>query len=192
MKTCSKCKIPKDETEFYLRKNSGKPQGCCRLCRNSHAKEEYQKNPEKYRALSREVYAKDPEKAIAYSRERYQKDPEKYRARSLARDRTLTPEQRRNKNAKARPHKRGYRLKAVYGLTPEMWSALLDAQGGVCDICKKVPTGSGRNGFVVDHDHVSKKVRGLLCNPCNAAIGMLKESVSSAESLIRYLRKHAK
>jgi len=42
----------------------------------------------------------------------------------------------------------------------------------------------------VDHDHATNKVRGLLCNPCNLAIGYLKDSPANADALAAYLRKH--
>jgi len=58
-----------------------------------------------------------------------------------------------------------------YGLTEEEWLAILERQGGVCPICKKIPT-TGR--FVTDHEHCKgwrkfppgerkKYVRGILC-----------------------------
>jgi hypothetical protein len=66
---------------------------------------------------------------------------------------------------------------AKYGLTLGHWQLLLQAQGGVCAICGKLPK-SGR--FNVDHHHPSggkwktwpperrrQYVRGLLCFLCN-------------------------
>jgi len=43
---------------------------------------------------------------------------------------------------------------------------LQEEQGGRCGIC-----GSDREALVVDHDHQSGFVRGLLCNACNLAEG---------------------
>lgn len=62
-----------------------------------------------------------------------------------------------------------------YGLTLDEWVAILDAQGGVCAVCKRMPA-SGR--LNVDHEHVrgwkqmppqrrKQYVRGLLCYVCN-------------------------
>lgn len=51
-----------------------------------------------------------------------------------------------------------------YGLTPEQFKALWDAQGRVCAICGK-PVKVRRP--TVDHDHVTGEVRGLTCLPCN-------------------------
>src|SRR5271165_2172593 len=60
--------------------------------------------------------------------------------------------------------------KREYGITPEEWKRLYDGQGGTCAIC----CGRGEpKGLCVDHDHVTGRVRGLLCNGCNTAIGTL-------------------
>lgn len=40
----------------------------------------------------------------------------------------------------------------------------------------------------VDHDHITGKVRGLLCSPCNLALGNIKESLSNAEGLVNYIK----
>jgi hypothetical protein len=58
-----------------------------------------------------------------------------------------------------------------YGLSLTDWQAIADTQGGVCAICRRLPT-SGR--LVIDHEHVPKwkkmppeqrktYVRGLIC-----------------------------
>lgn len=64
----------------------------------------------------------------------------------------------------ARERKRGYRLRAVYGLTVEQYDDMLAAQGGVCAICSRPP---GKTRLHVDHDHKTGIVRGLLCFSCN-------------------------
>lgn len=111
-------------------------------------------------------------------------DKENLRRRtSLARDK-LIPEAM----AKRTLANKKELLKRRYGATLETWSQMLADQGGVCDICKSVPT--SKRGFVIDHDHATGKLRGLLCAPCNSALGMLKESPTVAESLIRYVNKH--
>ena len=51
-----------------------------------------------------------------------------------------------------------------YGLTPQDYMKRLKAQGGVCAICGNPPK---TQRLSVDHDHKSKRVRGLLCFRCN-------------------------
>jgi hypothetical protein len=40
----------------------------------------------------------------------------------------------------------------------------------------------------VDHNHTTGKIRGILCNQCNLAIGMLKEDVGLLERAASYIK----
>lgn len=73
-----------------------------------------------------------------------------------------------------------------YGLTPDMYRQVLEAQSGVCDICKGPPNGKD-DQYHVDHDHVTGRVRGLLCTRCNQGLGMFKDDVSSLARAVEYL-----
>lgn len=91
---------------------------------------------------------------------------------------------------------RGYRLKSQYGISSERFDEILESQDGRCGICARTePTGSG--AWHVDHDHIccpGKKscggcVRGLLCNRCNAGLGMFGDDVDTLMSGVAYLVK---
>lgn len=61
---------------------------------------------------------------------------------------------------------------------------LYEHQGGRCEICEdERPI----EELVVDHDHGNGLVRGLLCSPCNSAIGLLRESFRILERAADYL-----
>jgi hypothetical protein len=63
---------------------------------------------------------------------------------------------------------------------------LLQSQGGRCAICHTdQPGGHGR--FHIDHDHVSGRIRGLLCNNCNRGLGSLKHDPDFLRKAITYL-----
>jgi len=66
----------------------------------------------------------------------------------------------------------------LYGLTLQDYDDLLKEQNGCCKICGTTdPRGQSKAGrFYVDHNHTTNEVRGLLCNDCNTAIGLLKDS----------------
>ena len=51
--------------------------------------------------------------------------------------------------------------------------------------CKKC--GIEKPFLVVDHDHETGKVRGLLCNRCNLATGLFEDSTINLRSAVRYL-----
>ncbi len=50
-----------------------------------------------------------------------------------------------------------------YRLTAEQYAAILERQGGVCGICR----GKRRYLLNCDHDHLTGRLRGLLCVRCN-------------------------
>ena len=56
------------------------------------------------------------------------------------------------------------RLKNRYGLSKELYSFLGNIQDNLCAICDK-------EFVVVDHDHATDEIRGLLCNNCNWGLG---------------------
>ena len=76
-------------------------------------------------------------------------------------------------------------LRRKYGLTLNLFEALVSAQLGNCAIC-------GVNEDLdlhVDHDHRTKKVRGLLCGKCNKAIGLLNDSPETLRAAAEYLER---
>ena len=91
--------------------------------------------------------------------------------------------------------RRNARLKHRYGITAAEYDAMYETQKGCCAICgKHAEAGSSpahwKNKLAVDHCHDTGKVRGLLCNDCNAGIGHLgNERVALAAAA--YLRLHA-
>lgn len=84
--------------------------------------------------------------------------------------------------------KRDNEHRRLYGMEPEDYTALLDAQNGKCAICRLEHRGSGKR-LHVDHCHNSSKVRGLLCGKCNTAIGLLDDLPERAEAVAAYLRR---
>ena len=87
-------------------------------------------------------------------------------------------------SATIKSYKRKWRLKKLYGITPQEWSDIMAAQGGKCAICEK-PMSAPR----VDHDHSTGRVRGMLCGTCNQALGLLMEDPVLCEVAGRYLRR---
>jgi protein-arginine kinase activator protein McsA len=80
------------------------------------------------------------------------------------------------------------RLIREYNITPEIFDSMSAAQGGGCAICRKPNT--RRAQLVVDHDHSTGKVRGLLCDNCNLALGYLKDNLDILLRAADYLRSH--
>ena len=104
------------------------------------------------------------------------------------------------KTPQGQAHVRSMNLKR-FGLTLEEYEVMLAAQGGVCAACGGAETsasgGVAVNSLSVDHDHsccegqrsCGKCVRGLLCNRCNRALGMLGDSTERLEALLSYMER---
>lgn len=64
----------------------------------------------------------------------------------------------------------------------------LAEQGGVCGICRRPPEDGRR--LAGDHDHATDLDRGLLCGPCNTAIGLFRDDPVILQAAIDYLGKY--
>ena len=79
----------------------------------------------------------------------------------------------------AKRHYRRRHLKKAYGITPDDFDRMMAEQDGKCGICG-IHQDDNRRTFSVDHCHKTGRVRGLLCNNCNAAVGLLQENAAAA------------
>ena len=68
-----------------------------------------------------------------------------------------------------------------YGITEEYFQSLLDFQNGVCAICGEP------NPTCIDHNHETGEVRGLLCQDCNFAIGVMRDNPARFRNAATYL-----
>lgn len=110
---------------------------------------------------------------LAHGRE-YNKRPEVKARRRLLR---ATPASKQKARAQ--------QLRWRYGLRKHEFTEILASQGGRCAICRA--TAPGSRDWHVDHDHVSGRVRGLLCSPCNTFIGLAKEDPDVLRQAAQYL-----
>lgn len=123
----------------------------------------------------RKYYASHKEACRTYSKARYRSDPRRHYA--------LTREWLKKHPEKAKLYNKIKRLK-VYSLTFEEHDALVITQDGRCAICKMVP-----KVLVVDHSHVTGRVRGLLCHSCNMALGHVEKVLGWCDEATQYLEK---
>ena len=87
-------------------------------------------------------------------------------------------------------YKYEWRLKKKYGMTPEYYQTILIKQNYKCAICNQRQEDTKDGYLVVDHNHNNGKHRGLLCRPCNAALGGLGDSIELLKSSITYLEMY--
>lgn len=79
---------------------------------------------------------------------------------------------------------RHYHLRRRYGISAAAADALLEEQEGVCAICRERPPAH------VDHDHLTGKVRGILCFGCNGGLGQFQVNRAWLAAAIDYLNRH--
>lgn len=111
-----------------------------------------------------------------FGKNRYKKDGKHVYCKSCVliidkNKRTINPDRHRKYNKKHRekyPEKeRARHIFRKYKLTKEQYENLLKQQNNCCGICSK----QFRSTPNVDHNHITGKVRGLLCNYCNSMLG---------------------
>lgn len=90
---------------------------------------------------------------------------------------------------------RAAKLWINYGMTLEEYEALYRDQGGVCRLCGSGPHGgpewARKQWLSVDHDHATGRIRGLLCDSCNIALGKFKDNAEVLRAAIEYLGRTA-
>lgn len=161
-KVCKNCNKEKYNNQFHKRSN--RPDGLHIRCKDC------------FRLI-------DQPKRLQYVKRYAEKNREKIRKSALNKYRKS---QQNTNEHKELIFKRN--LKKLYGLSLEQYNSLLKQQKGLCKICRRVNTNGRR--LSVDHNHITRKVRGLLCGPCNVAIGMLQDSPSRLQTVIKYLEQN--
>ena len=95
---------------------------------------------------------------------------------------------RRQRTAPRKEQQRRRKTLRKYGITEEQYQEMWLKQNGTCLICKTTKGTDERTGRLsVDHDHLTDKVRGLLCGRCNMAIGLLRDDPTLARRVADYL-----
>ena len=125
---------------------------------------------------------KDPEKQKAKRREHYLKNKEKEHA--------LHKEYVENNKEKVSSYKREHHFMKKYGITLVQFDAMRIAQNFRCALCNKHEVETPRKCLCVDHCHESGKVRKLLCESCNQALGLFYDNPEVLEKAAKYLRSY--
>jgi hypothetical protein len=75
-----------------------------------------------------------------------------------------------------------------YNVNSEEFKAIFIAQGSCCAICKTQET--SKTGWHLDHDHITGKLRGILCQHCNNGLGYFKDNIHHLAIAISYLMRY--
>lgn len=82
-------------------------------------------------------------------------------------------------------NRRNRQLINLYGINASQWIELFNKQNRCCAICF-TDKPHGRN-WHTDHDHVSGRVRGILCYRCNNGLGLFKDNTANLKQACVYL-----
>lgn len=116
------------------------------------------------------------ERDLAYKKKWRQRNPDYFKSYY-----------QKNKESIRARIRRNYFLKQ-YGLTEDQLSEMFESQGGVCAICGKACDVLA--SLYVDHCHETGDVRGLLCQRCNTALGLLRDDIGVLARAFQYLSAH--
>jgi hypothetical protein len=196
-KTCRTCGNEKELDEFY--KHPGGKDGRdtrCKECSGKASKSSRQGLEARYKALHAD--GKKPEGLFRCGSCQTDKSTDEfyvsrstktgltYQCRVCMDARSEKGRQKPESKMKARE---GH-LRRKFGMTHQEYEAKLASQGGGCAICgTTVPGGRGK-WFHVDHDHKTGKARGLLCNKCNGALGLVNDNPRILQGMIDYVARH--
>lgn len=196
-KSCSKCKLIKSANSFD-RHSDGGLQPRCKECRHEDylAKKTHAEDKRKNVVLTdggRECLdCKEPKLWSEFINDKWGYNGKTAVCRPCRNKshREKYPEKRRG--IKDRPD----RLRRLYNLTYEQLVHMLDSQHSLCAnrACGKTihfdPKGTTRERAVIDHNHTTGKVRGLLCSPCNLVLGTMEKKENLIIGLMEYKTKY--
>lgn len=139
-------------------------------------------NKEKIAALRVAWEKSNSEKRAAYQTVYREANKEKITARRVAWEKA-NPEKRKTAS-------RRRRAKRV-GLLPADIDAMIENQNGLCAICGNPPNGKKATAILqLDHCHTTGKMRAMLCNKCNVALGHVMDQPGLLRTAADYLEKH--
>lgn len=96
----------------------------------------------------------------------------------------------KKKYSNKKEQERLYRYLTNYNITINDYEALLHSQNNKCAICNSSHSNhKNSKHFFVDHCHITKQVRGLLCHKCNAALGLFRDNEDYMYKAIQYIEK---
>ena len=85
------------------------------------------------------------------------------------------------------PKHKEYDLKRSFGMTIDQFGKLWENQQGRCVICQEDFSNEQSRKACVDHNHLTGKIRGLLCWRCNLVLGHVDDAVWLLNRMKNYL-----
>jgi len=139
-----------------------------------------------YRESNKEKISERNKKYRENNKEKISEINKKYRENNKERVAERVKNWAENNRERVREIEKRNRFKREYGITLEERDTMYDNQNGCCSICN-----TPQETLCIDHNHITGTVRGMLCTPCNLALGWVRDDINTLENMIEYLKMHA-
>lgn len=103
------------------------------------------------------------------------------------RNKSNTIKTKYQKSSKGKINSKYSKIKSRYGLTKEEYDRLIISTGNICSLCNNEFI---NNKYCVDHCHSTGKIRGIICDRCNKALGLVKDSKTTLMNMLNYLESN--
>lgn len=168
-KICPKCKVEKElsEDNFYTSNQTKSGFRCyCKSCVNRQNKDYDNLNKDKLK------------RRVIKSRNRSEDSKNRH---------VIATSKYRNNNIESTKSRI---MQRKYNIDLNDYNNMFQEQKGCCDICSKKLKYLDKATHI-DHCHNSNRVRGLLCNSCNLALGHFKDNINTLLKAIEYLNRNS-
>lgn len=166
MKVCNKCKEAKPAEAFYKKlSNKDGLDGRCKKCMAEYHSARY---------IERKGSVQTPIEKLCIG-------CSKVRLSDSFPSQGVSPD---GLSARCRECWQHYNRQRLYGITETDYATMMKRQNGLCGICKE------NEAVVVDHNHDTSFVRGLLCHNCNRGIGLLGDDAKRLRAAAEYLEEN--
>lgn len=176
-KKCKRCNGIKSLQSFY--KSNYSKDGLaylCKPCTLQDIKKYRDNNPDKIKETNRNSYLNKRDVRLSIQKKYYEINKDKVR-------------EYRKKWLQQNPfYSKNNDLNRKYGITIDQFRLMLNEQNNKCPVCES--TFNKKNIPYVDHNHITKKVRAILCRNCNTSLGLMKESTIILKNMIAYLKTY--
>lgn len=154
----------------------------CKSCGVRRKKRDFQHVESKY------LQSKDQALCVFCKRKLcMQRAQSKYRNSHRTKRNKESVEWRKKNPKRMARNNRKWHIKARYGISLDDYNEMFKAQNGCCAICGKHQS-QHNHRLYVDHNHITGKVRALLCRNCNIGLGHFKDSPELLETAASYVR----
>lgn len=173
-------KTPEEKSAYY-KEYYAKNREVLLQKQRERSKRNYAEKPDVYAKRTKAWREENKERMAELSRMNYEKNKERIREYSKA-------YYLANKSA-ALSQSRARKLK-MYGMTEDCYAEMAASQNHSCLICGiHQLSASKAMKLYVDHCHSTGIVRGLLCQKCNAGLGMFKDNPLLLQKAMEYLSR---